>query len=247
MGLLRLPETGLGVIIRMVYARRCESSGARALRHGRWRGGLAGGCCSFSLSLFEACRAFCCSWVFRRCWVDVLLDFRSFWCRWSDRCGAVGAALALCGRQVFMKPSGEHEREERQMSLMGWAAATAVVLQARCPVPTNDGMCGYASQVSDPSNGCCDITGPGQIQRVTCKGSGGTTDCVNTPRRYLYSFTKYFVRTNQAGDWYCGLDDAGKLPLLGCGPSGANPETVEIWCNSARSLSSSNCRDGSSG
>jgi len=132
-----------------------------------------------------------------------------------------------------------------KMSLMGWAAATAVVLQAQCPVPTNDGMCGYASQVGDPSNGCCEITGPGQIQRKTCKGTSGARDCDNNPIKLSYVLSTYPVVTNQ-GEVYCDRSPQ-TMPPNTCYNSPYNPAVVVIDCNQAVERSTTNCRGSSSG
>ncbi|MGA4644635.1 hypothetical protein ACPDIX_09190 [Limisphaera sp. 4302-co] len=131
-----------------------------------------------------------------------------------------------------------------RMSLMGWAAATAVVLQAQCPVPTNDGMCGYASQVGDPSNGCCEITGPGQIQRKTCKGTSGTRDCDNNAIDVAYVLASYPIVTNGT-EVYCNR--SYDPPYYNyCYGAGENPRIVLIKCNQAVERSSTNCRNGSS-
>jgi len=135
------------------------------------------------------------------------------------------------------------EGKNARMSLMGWAAATAVVLQAQCPVPTNDGMCGYAPQTGDPSNGCCEVTGPGQIQRKTCKGTGGDRECINNAQPFSYVLASYNVATN-GESVYCNRDER-PLPYNHCFGE-PNPKVIVIWCNQAIQLSSA-CRGSSSG
>ncbi len=132
----------------------------------------------------------------------------------------------------------------RKLSLIGLVVSTALIVHASCPVPTLDGWCGFSSQNDDCTTGCCQITGPGQVQRKTCLGTTGTTDCDNNRTPYSYTFVEYVCVSSTNGS-YCDHSQLAAKTCLGGGIG--NPVVDEVWCNQAVSRSSTNCKNASGG
>ena len=119
-----------------------------------------------------------------------------------------------------------------KLRAIGWIILTTVALQAACPKPTNSGLCGWASQVEDPSNGCCRIDGPGQIQRKICAGDGASYQCNQYPRYFFYTFQSWPVKDNN-GVLVCNYDDYALGPACNILDFGRSPYTVKVRCDNA--------------
>lgn len=133
-------------------------------------------------------------------------------------------------------------------TLMIGVTLTSVILHATvvCLVPQKNGMCGWANQVDDPSNDCCGQTGPGQIQRTSCLGTGATAYCNPQSAPYSYTFTSYtvetYVTTDHITNTYCG-DLTPFQECIGDGTT-ANPSVRTIYCDNAVALTGQTCSSG---
>lgn len=134
-------------------------------------------------------------------------------------------------------------KDQRTLGITAMIVTTAVLVHAVCPTPQPAGKCGWASQTDDCSNGCCQITGPGQIDRKTCLGSAGSTDCDNNPSPLSYTIARYECVTVNGTD-YC---NHSALTPLNCDGSVVNPVFYNIWCNNAVSRTTTKCKTGSGG
>ncbi|MCD6353562.1 MAG: hypothetical protein J7M06_05045 [Proteobacteria bacterium] len=132
-------------------------------------------------------------------------------------------------------------RNETKLKIIGWLTVTTIALQAACPKPTDTGLCGWSSQVEHPSNGCCRIDGPGQIQEKRCLGDGASYQCVEVPRKFYYYFQSWVVDYNVSPP-RCDYEHY-TIPPCGISDFGWTPYTAEVYCPTARLDTSVPCDD----